>query len=202
MKLVGIAGRKGHGKDASIKKLVEEHGFVVVKFADGLKNMLRTYLRMRGVNDILIEEMIEGTLKETPHEVFGGKTPRVAMQTLGTEWGRELIYDGIWLDTFEDACAKHDRVVCTDMRFPNEVARVQKMGGTTLRIVRPCKMKKRSRWQRFLLWAKLRKPGIDEHPSETQIDKLPVDIEIVNDTTLENLQFNTASAAFYPHEWA
>ena len=35
------------------------------------------------------EAHIEGALKEVPCELLGGKTPRYAMQTLGTEWGRD-----------------------------------------------------------------------------------------------------------------
>jgi hypothetical protein len=38
-----------------------------------------------------------GDEKETPLPEFGGKTPRQMMQTLGTEWGRNLIDAEIWI---------------------------------------------------------------------------------------------------------
>ena len=42
------------------------------------------------------EEEIDGRWKEHPCSLLLNKTPRYAMQTLGTEWGRELIGENIW----------------------------------------------------------------------------------------------------------
>ena len=35
--------------------------------------------------------------RETPHPLLCGRTPRQALQTLGTEWGRDCIGDDVWV---------------------------------------------------------------------------------------------------------
>lgn len=167
MLLIGLAGRKGHGKDTAAKGLPMCEN---VKFAGALKAMIRTLFEYVGLDAETIERAIEGDLKEVPMECLGGKTPRHAMQTLGTEWGRDLIWNNLWANSFELRAGQFPFVVCTDMRFPNEVALVKSMGGTTIRIVNP-----------------YRPPSTDEHPSETAIDTLAVDCVVVNDGTIEEL---------------
>lgn len=166
--LVGICGKKFHGKDTAAMGLRD---FEVVKFAGGLKIMMRSFLTYCGVSAEMIERHIEGDLKEVPVECLNGRTTRHAMQTLGTEWGRDLISASLWADTFKRRIAQFDRVVCTDMRFPNECAMIKDLGGMTVRIVNP----------------NVQVP-LDEHPSETQIDTLPVDIVIYNHSTIPVLQ--------------
>lgn len=57
-------------------------------------------------------------------------SPRVALQQLGTEWGRAL-----WQDVWTEACRREvetsgaARVVLSDVRFPNEAALVRQLGG-------------------------------------------------------------------------
>jgi hypothetical protein len=53
-------------------------------FADPLKDMLVTGLSVTRERDL------DGPHKHDPTN-YGGKSPRELMQTLGTEWGRELI---------------------------------------------------------------------------------------------------------------
>ena len=78
----------------------------------------------------LIREQLWGDEKETPLDFLGGKTPRQAMQTLGTEWGRNLIYDGIWLHAWERAFNKCSTpVVVDDLRFINEAEMIKRLGG-------------------------------------------------------------------------
>ena len=66
-----------------------------------------------------------------------GRTPRYAMQTLGTEWGRDLISPNIWVNI-----VKHDilkikgDVVIDDCRFPNEVVMILGLGGVMVYIDR------------------------------------------------------------------
>ena len=42
--ILGLTGLKGSGKDTAAKYLVEKHGWVNVKFADTLENMIRLML--------------------------------------------------------------------------------------------------------------------------------------------------------------
>jgi hypothetical protein len=179
-KIIGIAGRKGHGKDTAAQALLDE-GYVNVKFAGALKVMVRAFLAYVGVSPDTIERMIEGDLKEVPNEHFGGRTTRYVLQTLGTEWGREMVFDRIWVNAFSSRAKRFDKVACTDMRFPNEVDEVKAQGGTTVRVVRPNAP---------------RTAGSD-HPSEALIDTLHVDHVIANDEGIEELHRRIAAIAYW-----
>ncbi len=52
--------------------------------------------------DAATEDKIEGSLKAKPCSLLAGKTPRHAMQTLGTEWGRNCIGDGFWINLWRE----------------------------------------------------------------------------------------------------
>lgn len=165
-KLIGLIGKKGSGKDTAAEAL-EALGFQNVKFAGALKAMLRTLLAYQGVDEVTIGRMIDGDLKEVPTEFLAGKTPRFAMQTLGTEWGRTLIGPDFWLDTAMKKAKTGDTVI-TDCRFPNEVDAVSSHGGTVIRIV----AEGRTVFDDTAV-------GTD-HASETLMDELPADSILVN----------------------
>lgn len=131
--LVGITGYAGSGKSTAARHLIDNHGFVPVKFAGPLKSMMRCL----GIG----EAEIEGHLKELPSAILGGKTPREAMQTLGTEWGRAMISPNLWVNaamSVVDTVLDHDgRVVIDDLRFENEAVAIKERGGIIIRIDRP-----------------------------------------------------------------
>lgn len=133
IKMIALTGYAGSGKTTAAKYLVEAHGFTLVKFAGPLKSMMRCL----GLGD----REIEGDLKEQPCAILGGKTPRHAMQTLGTEWGRALIHSDLWVNAAMEMAADvldhGGRVVIDDMRFGNEVKAVKSNGGIIIRINRP-----------------------------------------------------------------
>jgi len=140
-KVVGVAGRAGHGKGATADYLVRRHGFVRVKFATYLKAMLRAMLREMGVPHETIERMLEGDLKEVPTPLLGGKTPRWAMQSLGNEWGRDLIASNLWVDAWkykvELLAAEGRKVVVDDCRYENEAQAIRSFGGVIVFVERP-----------------------------------------------------------------
>lgn len=131
-KLVALSGRAGSGKSLASKTLINA-GWKRVKFADCLKNMLRSLYLTAGLEFTEIERRIEGDLKEKPDPYLQGKTPRHAMQTLGNEWGRELIRPNLWMSLTAKAIRKalHEgyNVVVDDCRYPNEAERISAMGG-------------------------------------------------------------------------
>lgn len=152
-KLVGLIGRKGAGKDTAAAVLLGK-GYQNVKFAGALKGMLRNLLAYQGVAPEVVEEMVEGSLKEEPTVYLDGQTPRFAMQTLGTEWGRELIGDRFWINTTLRLVGDKNTVI-TDVRFPNEMRAVDQAGGIC-----------------FGISADWIKPSEGEHESEALIDDL------------------------------
>jgi len=174
--VVAFTGKRGSGKSEAVSALVDELGFVELKFADPLKNMLRAMYKTCGVDDITIERKIEGNLKEEPCEWLMGKTPRYAMQTLGTEW-RELIHTDMWSEMFKRAVRSGnlgDRIACSDYRFPHEGVALDELGSVKYRIVRP--------------EADNKTDEASQHSSETLIDTIPTDLDIENDGTIMDLR--------------
>jgi hypothetical protein len=127
-------------------------GYQNVKFAGALKEMIRTLLAYQGLDAGTIDRMIEGDLKEVPTDYLAGKTPRFAMQTLGTEWGRDLIGKNFWVGTAMRRAGGQPSVI-TDVRFHNELDAVVEAGGVNVGIV--------AEWV---------KPVDGEHESEALID--------------------------------
>jgi hypothetical protein len=130
MTLIALTGLAGSGKSTVAQYLVEQHDFVRMKFAQGLKDMLRAI----GLTDA----HIEGHLKETPSTLLCGKTPREAMLTLGTEWGRDLIGQDLWCNILAQRVrdSTHPCIVVDDCRFVNEARTIRALGGQVWKVVR------------------------------------------------------------------
>lgn len=129
--IVAFTGLAGAGKSTAASYLVEQRGFVRVRMAGPLKAMLKTM----GLTD----REVDGDLKEAPCALLGGKTPRWAMQTLGSEWGRDLIDSGLWIRAWRaavDRLPAGTSVVVDDCRFPIEVDAITAAGGVIVRIER------------------------------------------------------------------
>lgn len=137
--LLALCGPIGSGKSAAAQAL-RKRGWRLHKFAGPLKAMLRGYYRSQRLTYQEIEARIEGDLKETPDPLLGGQTPRLAMQTLGTEWGREIIAPDFWIEALrgpvEADLAQGLKVVIDDCRFPNEAALVRALGGEVVMLLR------------------------------------------------------------------
>lgn len=167
--IVGLTGSKGCGKDTFAQAL-QEKGFILVRFADPMKAMLRTLFQMGDLPPELIEEMIEGSRKEKGHDLLCGKSPRHAMQTLGTEW-RDLIGRDLWANIWArgaDRLQGFD-IVTPDVRFLHEVAPIKRREGLIVRIERPGRHSN------------------DAHISEVEMRKIDPDVVIVNDGTIQDL---------------
>lgn len=135
--VIGLTGPAGCGKSTIAQHLVAQDGFTRVRFAEPLKLMLRAYLEHCGAEPELIERMIEGDLKETPSALLVGRTPRHAMQTLGTEWGRMCIDEHLWTSAAAmrvHRLRRHTNIVIDDVRFENEADTVRHMGGKVVMI--------------------------------------------------------------------
>lgn len=158
-RIVGLAGHIGSGK-GEIAQILERLGYVRLKFAQPLRDMLHAIG--------LTKQHTDGALKEVPCDLLAGRTPRWAMQSLGTEWGRELIHPDIWILLWKARAAEYDRIVVDDVRFPNEAAAIHELGGVVWLVFRS-----------GLLMA--------DHESEYHIDSLPTDSSINNCGSLEYL---------------
>ncbi|MFT0892971.1 deoxynucleotide monophosphate kinase [Pseudochelatococcus sp. G4_1912] len=125
--IIGLTGLAGSGKTTAANYLVEHYGFTRHRMAGPIKAMLHCL----GLN----ERHTDGDLKEVPCDLLGGKTPRHAMQTLGTEWGRDLISPDLWLSAWQATLPDGD-VVVDDVRFANEADAIKELGGVMVRVDR------------------------------------------------------------------
>ena len=164
MEIIGLSGYARSGKDEAAKVLVKEFGFKRVAFADKLREFLYALNPMIDMNrrysptepdgpPIYVQEVINkytwDGYKETP---FGPEIRRL-LQRLGTEAGRNTMWDSIWIDAaFAPYKNGNHKIVVTDVRFPNEARAIQDMGGQIWRVKRE---------------------GVgpaNNHPSETSLD--------------------------------
>lgn len=93
-----------------------------LSFAQPIYAMIRTLFVQAGLNRLSDFEYYQ-TNKEKPIQLFGGKSLRYLLQTLGTEWGRTLINPTIWIDVLHshiNELPDNATVVITDCRFKDE----------------------------------------------------------------------------------
>ncbi len=131
-RLIGFCGAAGAGKTFAATHLARCYGYSRVRFAGPLKSMLHALG--------LTEAETDGAEKDKPCALLGGKTPRHAMQTIGTEWGRQHIDADLWVRAWERAAAQFldagFPVVVDDVRFANEASAIWSRGGILIRIDR------------------------------------------------------------------
>jgi len=146
--ILGLNGYAGSGKDAAAAALVE-HGFARVAFADVLRNMLyatdphiplvttetelnRVWESNREVERLsfIVDDVGWDDAKNTYPDI------RRLLQTLGTEGGREILGENIWVNTALGDTKPGDNIVITDVRFSNEANAIRERGGMVVKIVR------------------------------------------------------------------
>lgn len=139
--IIAFSGQKQSGKSTATKMVMEilgESNCKELKFADPLKDMLRSLYRYSHYTVDEVEDRLEGNLKEL-EDSFLGTTPRHAMQTLGTEW-RDLnntnIWSTIWYRRAKKLNENHTHVITSDLRFPHEIDMLRSLGGKLIHITR------------------------------------------------------------------
>ena len=159
--IIGLSGLKGSGKTTAANFLVED-GFIKMSFAEPIKRMLACVG--------LSSEDLYGDRKQEPSYMLDGKTPRYAMQTLGTEWGRDLISPNIWVNIIKNGIKElgGNFIVIDDCRFPNEIAMILDMKGIIVYIDRDGE--------------------VGDHASEREVKSLYRSTTIINTGPLVNLQ--------------
>lgn len=133
--VIGIAGPAGSGKNEVADIISRHYDCVQYSFAAPIKQMLQMGLG-------LTRQDTDGYRKEQPHPLYG-KTPRQLMQTLGTEWGRNMVHPDVWVTATADYCSalhlENQRlaILLTDVRFNNEADWVRNQGGIIIHVERP-----------------------------------------------------------------
>lgn len=130
--LIGLAGAAGSGK-GSVASFLVARGFGEMAFADPI------YAAISAMTGISVEKLKDRAFKERP--IAGiGKSPRELLQLLGTEFGRNLIRESIWVDLAMQKAERYASAgvsaVITDVRFDNEAEAILARGGEVWRVVR------------------------------------------------------------------
>jgi len=174
--IIGIHGQKSSGKStASI--YFTGHGFTLVSFAEPLKSMLVELMRSAGMSNPIISEYMNER-KESIIPEFGCSFRHLA-QTLGTEWGRNLIREDLWvqvagrkidqIERREQLNGDDLRVVIDDVRFESEATFIRERGGIVIHITRPMRR------------------ATDNHASERPLVVQHGDICVTNDGSVADL---------------
>lgn len=180
MNLVAVLGLAGSGKNTAANIIARLTGGSCIALADPLKRFCKE------VFDFSDEQLYGPSEYRNAVDLRYRRndgsylSPRIALQLLGTEWGRSC-YEDIWVDLsirrakylLSTACPM---VVITDCRYVNEARKVKAAGGKVWRIIRG---------------GASGSPGVVGHTSETeQLEPgilQYVDVTINNDGTAEEL---------------
>lgn len=129
--LIGLSGRARSGKDTVRDFILACRGGYSYSFADPIYAMVHYGL---GLN---LREEYWQKRKEEPIEVLG-KSPRQILQTLGTEWGRQMVHPDLWLILAKAKLMElGPGMVIADVRFNNEATWIRANGGVIVHIDRP-----------------------------------------------------------------
>lgn len=200
VRVIGFTGKARSGKDTAAEQVVRHYMAynhsctefyetvdpAMESFAGPIKSMVAMLLDFYGIGTVTQHETlypyIDGDKKEEVIESIG-TSPRILMQTLGTDWGRKLIDENIWLNCMRERLvrweesARHGKngaVVCiTDVRFDNEAEMIKELGGEIVQITRP--------------EAEKLSVGYDDHISEIGIRPDLIDMTIDNSGDLYKL---------------
>lgn len=138
--IIGLVGFIGNGKGTIADILVEHHGFVKESFANSLKDAVSIIF---GWDRILLEGATKESRewREQPDAYWSEKferefSPRLALQLMGTEAGRDVFHKDIWIHSLVRRMQKDKNYVIADVRFPNEIEAIQEIGGKIIRVKR------------------------------------------------------------------
>lgn len=134
--LIGLAGRARSGKSTAAEHLVRTHLLEHYAFADPLRTGLMEIFN-------LDPEDFEGDRKEQPLDWLG-RSPRELMQSMGTEWARQMVNPDVWvkiaeqnLNYLQNSLSSVVGFVISDVRFENEAEFIRQRGGTIVHLHRP-----------------------------------------------------------------
>lgn len=164
MKVIGVAGKKRHGKD-TIADAIERFFVVDARLLDFRVHRDSFAAPIRQFSSSIFGDVE----KEEPVEWLDGKTKRQFEQVLGTEVGRQYHPD-LWVRMFRRRAefARADYAIASDVRFPNEADACD-----------------------FLIH--VHRPGFesdDGHESESYDLRERADVCLVNNGTVDELQMS------------
>lgn len=159
---------QGSGKSTIAQILKNKHGYECVSFAGPLKQMCLAFFEGMGYS----KEQACHLIYNKDYVLPGlNITVRKIMQTIGTDWGREIIDNDVWVKIWQMRISQFALVSVDDVRFENEARAVKDMGGQLWKVIRPGVQ------------------NTDTHKSEGRLDQWDeFDRIVVNDGSMEQLE--------------
>ena len=178
--LIGLTGRTGSneiagcGKDTVAKIICKYLSIKSYGFSDPLYEMIKAGFGIDGKTD----EWQDRTRKSSPIDWLSSGDKEVSLryllETLGTEWGREMICQDLWTRIAKQKFLESESgLVIRDVRFPNEVDWLDSLGGVLVYIERPNHFNPEAN---------------PDHPSNKPLSKRWFDKVIMNDCDLNTLK--------------
>lgn len=130
--IIGLTGQAYVGKTTVAQTLAYAHKYQIVSFATPIKKMLLAI----GVP----EQSLFGSTGEKEKIIPRfGKSGRYLMQSLGTEWGRDLVNMNIWVNLAKEKILDYvdqgKYVVIDDCRFASELSMINSLSGCVYRVI-------------------------------------------------------------------
>lgn len=173
--LIGLYSPLPMSGKSTAAAALEGIGYQRLPFAGPLKRMIRSLLLDLGQSDEEADRALT-TEKEEPCILLNSVTPRRMMQTLGTDWGRQMIAADLWVRAWKGraltALGDGRSIVVDDVRFWSEAEAIRDFGGLVVRVLRPEGASDRH----------------SDHVSEGGLEFWPFDHTIVNDGSIADLQ--------------
>lgn len=212
--IIGISGKMQSGKDTAGAYIQSLHpGSKIRRHADKLKEFVcmligctKEMFEDNNFKDKILDkswwkwEIVEygtGKKRYVPYHTSTGAedarlikmTPRILMQLLGVDCGRDIIHPDIWVNGLYADYTPESMWIIPDVRYPNEVFGVESRGGIVLRINRDVEYRLPKLWEEFQTqdtldeWDEfLKATNMYEkvyHESETAIDEYPFNPDFV-----------------------
>jgi len=140
--IVGLVGFIGAGKGTVADLLVKRHNFYKESFANSVKDSCAAVF---GWDRTLLEgDTPESRAWREQSDQWWSKklgrefSPRLALQLMGTEAGRDVFHPDLWVHTVLRRCELEPErnYVIADVRFPNEINAIKNSGGSVIRVRR------------------------------------------------------------------
>jgi len=169
--IIGLSGYAQSGKDTVAELLCLNYGFKRISFALPMRDAIYTlnpYIINDGLGDgswRVADDVDEHGWEMTKQH----PEVRRLMQVFGTEVGRNMFGENFWIDQAFKRADEYERVVFSDVRFPNEAHAIQQRGGDVWRINRH------------------NHTAVNGHTSEHAMDNFMFKHVIYNDGTLDEL---------------
>ena len=162
--IIGLSGYAQSGKDTVAGMLIGLYGYDNRAFASKIKDLLieinpnlNNYFDLKGAVDAVSWDQAKLSAEV-----------RRLLQDLGVG-ARKIFGEDFWVSQTLNGIKPEDKIVVTDVRYPNEAQAIKDLGGIIWRIQRPGVL------------------PVNDHPSESALDDWKYDKVLVNNSGLNGL---------------